>query len=214
MVTLFGGLRFRQMDLFGVKCLPLLLKRCAETLDTLRLYPTDPYAKILRFDLSQIKTLRTFETTAESIAFGRDAPEFMKTVLSTVAFPGMLDVVVIYRDTDFGGSPYCLACSGDPICIRHRRRPDLNNFPQQLRVLREMHSARKFRLVFCVDVYGCMEDFGVRLMASAVKKEEAKGGFEYLVYKPGITCERRTIRTRPRDFYTGASDRGDLSSVL
>jgi hypothetical protein len=46
MVTLFGGLRFRRMDLFGVKCLPLLLKRCAKTLDTLRLYPTDPYGQI------------------------------------------------------------------------------------------------------------------------------------------------------------------------
>jgi hypothetical protein len=45
MVTLFGGLRFRRMDLFGVKCLPLLLKQCAETLDTLRLYPTDPYGQ-------------------------------------------------------------------------------------------------------------------------------------------------------------------------
>ncbi|KAF9780969.1 hypothetical protein BJ322DRAFT_289967 [Thelephora terrestris] len=50
MVTLFGGLRFRHMDLFGVKCLPLLLEQCAETLETLRLYPTDPYAKpVFRF---------------------------------------------------------------------------------------------------------------------------------------------------------------------
>ena len=43
MIMLFGGLRFHQMDLFGVKCLPLLLKECAKTLETLRLYPTDPY---------------------------------------------------------------------------------------------------------------------------------------------------------------------------
>ena len=45
MITLFGGLRFHEMDLFGVKCLPLLLKECAETLETLRLYPTDPYGE-------------------------------------------------------------------------------------------------------------------------------------------------------------------------
>ena len=44
-ITLFGGLRFHEMDLFGVKCLPLLLKECAETLETLRLYPTDPYGE-------------------------------------------------------------------------------------------------------------------------------------------------------------------------
>ncbi|KAF9786164.1 hypothetical protein BJ322DRAFT_772528 [Thelephora terrestris] len=45
MVTLFGGLRFHRMDLFGVRCLPLLLEKCTETLETLRLYPTDPYGE-------------------------------------------------------------------------------------------------------------------------------------------------------------------------
>jgi hypothetical protein len=49
MITLFDGLRFRQMDLFGVKCLPLLLELCAETLETLRLYPTDPYGGVVFF---------------------------------------------------------------------------------------------------------------------------------------------------------------------
>jgi hypothetical protein len=42
-ISLFGGLRFRQMDLFGVNCVRLLLSACAETLETLRLYPTDLY---------------------------------------------------------------------------------------------------------------------------------------------------------------------------
>jgi hypothetical protein len=45
MILLFGALRFRQMDLFGVRCTPLLLDACAETLETLRLYPTDAYRK-------------------------------------------------------------------------------------------------------------------------------------------------------------------------
>ena len=43
MIALFGGLRFRSMDLFKVKCVRLLLGACAGTLETLRLYPTDPY---------------------------------------------------------------------------------------------------------------------------------------------------------------------------
>ena len=46
MITLFGGLWFHHMDLFGVRCLPLLLEECAESLETLRLYPTDPYGEI------------------------------------------------------------------------------------------------------------------------------------------------------------------------
>ena len=45
MITFFGGLRFRYMDLFRVKCVPLLLDACAETLETLRLYPTDVYGE-------------------------------------------------------------------------------------------------------------------------------------------------------------------------
>ena len=42
MITLFGGLRFRYMDLFGVTFVRLLLGACTETLETLRFYPTDP----------------------------------------------------------------------------------------------------------------------------------------------------------------------------
>jgi hypothetical protein len=45
MISLFGGLRFRQMDLFGVMCVQLLLNECSETLETLRLYATDACRK-------------------------------------------------------------------------------------------------------------------------------------------------------------------------
>ena len=45
MISLFGGLRFRSMDLFGVECVRLLLDACAETLETLRLHPTDMYGE-------------------------------------------------------------------------------------------------------------------------------------------------------------------------
>jgi hypothetical protein len=47
MIAFFGGLRFRSMDLFRVKCVRLLLDACAETLETLRLYPTDLYGESL-----------------------------------------------------------------------------------------------------------------------------------------------------------------------
>jgi hypothetical protein len=57
MISLFGGLRFRQMDLFGVKCVPLLLDACAETLETLRFYPTDGWSEgflLLRKERTQV----------------------------------------------------------------------------------------------------------------------------------------------------------------
>jgi hypothetical protein len=166
--------------------------------------------------LSQLKVLRTFETTAESIVnAGNSAPEFLTTVLSSVASPTMLDVVVIYRDCDLGGWAFCGNCKPDPVCFRHGPPADLDDFPRQLKVFRKMYSAQKFLLKFCVDVHNCMEDFGVRLLESAVKKEEAKGGFKYLdCGRPTITCERRTIRTRTKDYHAGATGKWVLASAL
>ena len=45
MIALFEGVRFRSMDVLNVIGMPLLLGACAETLETLRLYPTDYYCK-------------------------------------------------------------------------------------------------------------------------------------------------------------------------
>ena len=42
MIDLFGGLRFHYMDLFDVDGTRLLVNACAETLETLRVYTTDP----------------------------------------------------------------------------------------------------------------------------------------------------------------------------
>jgi hypothetical protein len=42
MVRLFGGIRFRSMDLFDVNGTRLLLSACVETLERLRLHQTDP----------------------------------------------------------------------------------------------------------------------------------------------------------------------------
>lgn len=45
MITHFGGLRFRFMELFEVACAKLLLDACAKTLETLRLDATDSYGE-------------------------------------------------------------------------------------------------------------------------------------------------------------------------
>jgi len=41
MITFFGGLRFRYMDLHRVSCVQLLLDACSESLETFRVYPND-----------------------------------------------------------------------------------------------------------------------------------------------------------------------------
>lgn len=168
-----------------------------------------------RFDLSQNKTLRTLETTAESIAnAGVTGPDFLRTALSSITHRELLDVVVIYRDGDFGGLPFCPTCRPDPICFHHSVRRPLLYFPRHLRVIREMHGVREFLLTFCVEVHGCMVGIGVPLLTSAVKKVEGNGGFGYLAHKPKIACEVRSVRTRLGDYYPGTSNQCFLASSL
>ena len=45
MIDILGGIRFRYMNLFNVNGMQLLLDTCAETLELLRLYPTDPHGE-------------------------------------------------------------------------------------------------------------------------------------------------------------------------
>ena len=45
MIALFEGLRFCRMDLFRANRVRLLLDECVDTLETLRLYPTEPYGE-------------------------------------------------------------------------------------------------------------------------------------------------------------------------
>jgi hypothetical protein len=166
-------------------------------------------------DLSQNKTLRKLETTAESIAgAGNSAPEFLKSVLSSVASPGMLDVVVIYHEHDFAGWEYCQTCRPDPFCFRHPLYPPLCHFLEQMEVFHKMYNARKFWLVLCVEVHCCMEDFSVRMLEYTVKKQEVNGGSKCPVCRPVIICERRSIRTRIRDYYTGATGKWVCASAL
>jgi hypothetical protein len=56
MIELFGGIRFRYMDLFNVVGTRLLLDACAETLETLRLYPSDPRGKELSLNGLRMRT--------------------------------------------------------------------------------------------------------------------------------------------------------------
>ena len=216
MIALFGGLRFRYMDLFKVKCVPLLLRACAETLETLKLYPTDSpgqefpnrtrgqfvaiqRALLRHFNLSQNKSLRTLETTAEAINAAAAASDFFKTVLSSTASPTPLDIVVVYRELDFINMPHCSRCDSEAVRLRRYWRGEkdwcvlflLHHF----RVFRRMHSARDFRLVLCADVFDCMAECCIETLERVVEAEKATGRLDYLPQMPLVIFERRTLRT-------------------
>ena len=178
------------------------------------------------FDLSRNESLRTLETTADSISMAGDAAvDFLKTILSSVTSPAPLDVVVIYRERDFGGGRPCPLCEPDPVCFSHCGPPInspignmlkhfLHNQHRRFRVFREMHSVREFRLVFCVDVVDCMMSHALRLLGNIFQDEEARREFDYLLYEPFIICERRMLRTRVTDFIVGSTTQNVPASAL
>ena len=235
MIAFFGGIHFCSMDLYRVNCVRLLLDACAETLEALKLYPTDPYGEEFRkgreenklnyqfvvdnqvlcqhFDLSRNRSLRTLETTAESINAADDtASDFLRTLLSTVTSPAPLDVIIVYREWDFGGlrGP-CWPVGRRSPCFYHdsqggeAAQADDLRYKRHFRLFRERHKARDFRLVLCVDVSNCMVEHAIQTLENTLIAREVNGGLYYFLYKPLVISERRTLRTRPTDYTTGCS---------
>ena len=142
------------------------------------------------FDLSRNKSLRTLETSAESIARAQDtASRFFETVLSTTMPSLPLDVVIAYSGGDNGfvawdteriarmgwGSPYVSPETNVAMCHSER-----------FKVLRGMHEVRKFRLVFCAETRGDDVERVVKMLERIVEGEKARGGFDYLECEPSI----------------------------
>ena len=171
----------------------------------------DNQALLQHFDLSRNRSLRTLETTAESVnAASSTASDFFKTVLSTTP-PAPLDVVIVYREFDLGsiwGS--CWFTDGsNPICFYHKPRWDTSNdvprYKRHFRLFREMHKVRDFRLVLCADVFDCLVEHAIQTLEHTLIAREVNGGLDYFINKPLVISERRTPRTRPTDCNTGWS---------
>jgi len=171
-------------------------------------FTVDDGALLQHFNLSRNRSLRTLETTAQSIDVADDiASDFLKTVLSSVTSPALLDVVIVYRETDLRNMPHCSRCDSELVrCLSSRNKRDRNAlFKHQFKVFREMHNARDFRLVLCADVFDCMVVDGIEMLERMMKVEEVTGGLDYLLQKPLIISERRTLRTRYIDQNPGWS---------
>jgi len=215
MIDLFGGIRFRYMDLFMVDGMRLLLGTCAETLETLRLYPADPRGEELSldgvgmaaddfaansslrdFDLSQNTPLRTLEVGARFISVSRtDSPStaapLLTYALSTITSPLSFKVTISYRDFDFRGVG--LPWAEWPI---RRMSPteaaqEASFHDSRFRVLRTMHEIRGFQLVLCLDVWDSVGEYTMRMLKMAVAAEEAKRGFGDTFPEPLVTYSPR-----------------------
>jgi len=224
MVDLFGGIRFRHLDIFNVRETQPLLNACAETLETLRLYPTDPYGKKRSLDntrvlvdgfiacvlrnLSCCKVLRTLEIRTRYLdralrtCTPLAAASFLTHALLTIKSPFFFEVIVIYRDFDFGG----VGLSWSGSAIRSWFRSSIRLMPGdeatmeasqhtlRFATLQNMHKARSFQLVLCVDVWEGVGDYAVRSLEEAVAAERAKGGFSWVSPEPLVIYKPRRSR--------------------
>jgi len=177
----------------------------------------DDQAVRWNFDLSRNKSLRTLETTANSMVDTDTAPSFLSTVLSTIASPLPLDVVIVYEDSDVDRMVYYWS---KPFFVKYlhpvERAANVQHHQRRFKMFREMYMARKFRLVLCVDGVDCVTELedATRVLESIVKVEKAKGGLDYFPYEPLIVAEIRSPRTRRNDYPVAWGVRGIPNSAL
>ena len=199
MIVLFRGIRFRHMDLYDVHGVGILLDACAETLETLRLYPVDLGGKehflnsiqvpahnfaaihsVGDFDLSRNKSLRTLEVTAFEIGIAMLCHPItmgpLTYALSTITSPTFSEVAVFYRECDFDyTSMYC----------------------QHFEGLRMMHKVRGFRLALCVGIWGREVERYARKLKVVVAEERENNGFDDIFPEPPVFCSPRRSRRIP-----------------
>ena len=146
------------------------------------------------FDLSRNKSLRTLETTSESIAVAGDAASgFLKTVLTTVV-PGLpLDVVIAYGNLDVGYS--VSNCPKSILPYRWEGGDNAIHHAGQFKVFREMYKVREFRLILCADVHDWIVERAVRVLVRIVDTEKKNGRLDYLPCEPLIISEVRSLCT-------------------
>ncbi|KAF9648102.1 hypothetical protein BDM02DRAFT_2358489 [Thelephora ganbajun] len=181
---LAGGLRFRHMDLFDADGTRFLLDTCADTLETLRIYPgidqTEPPETLLRnFDLFKSRSLRSLEITVASFPQDRSygVLSFLMDLLPTITSPTFSDVVVVlgYRDI-----------------------LDVHFFQYILfEMLRGMHEIKPFRLVFRLEIWDSDLEETLKRLRRHIDMEEARGGLEFLSCPPVIVSDTRATPGPP-----------------
>ena len=204
MIDLFGGLRFRNMNLFNVNGMRLLLNACAETLEAIMVYPTDPRGKCIShedaqsladdfaalsslqdFDLSLNKSLWTLQVAAvdidEALETGPPNPvsNFLEHTLSTIKSIEFSGVMVIHGEDDFRGEQ----------STQHHRRFEL---------FREVHEVQDFSLILCASVWEPVVDHSVRMLEEAIAIEKEKGGFDRSFPQPSVTDNPQETRADRR----------------
>jgi hypothetical protein len=212
MIDLFGGIRFRYMNLYRVHGMRLLLDACAETLESVVLSP-DPHGKqfspkgvqvlandfaagssLRDFDLSRNESLRTLQVPASSISHtatqsggSPGTAPFLKHVLSTITSSAFFEIIVLYEDYDLRCVPEFWRSDWPPRELTQAARAEAaSRHRERFEVLREVRKMRDFQLVLHMRVWGRVGEYLVRTLEEAVAEEKAKKGFDKSFPEPSV----------------------------
>jgi hypothetical protein len=93
----------------------------------------------------------------------RDAPNLLHDIIYTIKSPVFSEVVLVFQ------------------------RPDLYRpYYIPFEMFRQMHSERKFRLVFCLEVSKRYRDFGLQVMRRRMEYELAERRLDFLASPPSL----------------------------
>ena len=214
MIDLFGGLRFRWMDLFNVDGMPLLLDASANTLEALVLYLGDPRCECFSpqgmristngstvssplqdFDLSRNKSFHTLQIKASYICHTSGtgsldaASNFLNHTLSTITSPKFSNVIVVYVWSDFLGVGSWKHPDQPHLreISRAERAEEVSRHRRVFEVFRRVHKVGSFWLQLCASVWDPVGEYAMGILKEAVAEEKASVGFDRFHSKPLVT---------------------------
>ena len=135
-------------------------------------YPESPEELLQDFDLSHLRSLRSLEVTASSMSQASGAPDLLRDIVSTIKSPLFSEVILVFQ------------------------RPDLYRpYYIPFEVFRQMHSRRKFRLIFCLEVAKRYRNSGLRVMRQRMEYELAGKRLDFLETPPTLVISERNSWT-------------------
>lgn len=135
-------------------------------------YPESPEELLQDFDLSHLRSLRSLEFTASSMSQAIGAPDLLRDIVSTIRSPLFSEVILIFQ------------------------RPDLYRpYYIPFEVFRQMHSMKKFRLIFCLEVARRYRNTGLRIMRQRMEYELSERRLDFLESPPTLAISERNSWT-------------------
>ena len=124
------------------------------------------------------------------------ATELLKYALSTINPSTFCKLALIYQESSFRGVQTEKFLGGPHLreLSQAERTLETSEHHRRFEFLRELHKARDFRVVLCVNVWEPVGERLVERLKGAVAAEKARDGFDEFHSIPSVTYNPRSTR--------------------